>query len=283
MAHLVKAREKYNCHERYVNREFSWLQFNSRVLFEAENTDNPLLERCKFLSIFESNLDEFYMVRVSGLIEQSEQKITALTPDGLTPDEQLELIADEVRDLRQHAAHIWSIDLSPALAGNGIVIRKFTELTKSEQSALTEHFQSRVFNVCTPLMLDPNPTFPFISNLSLNLAVELKDEDGTKLARVKIPPVIPRLIAIPGRTTEFLLLEDLIAAHLHLLFPGVEVVDSYLFRVVRDADIEIRELEAADLISAIEQTLNLRRLGDAVLLEVDESMPRRWRLFLKKN
>ncbi|MCB0826859.1 MAG: RNA degradosome polyphosphate kinase, partial [Armatimonadetes bacterium] len=174
MAHLVKAREKYNCHERYVNREFSWLQFNSRVLFEAENPDNPLLERCKFLSIFESNLDEFYMVRVSGLIEQVEQKITALTPDGLTPDEQLELIADEVRDLRQRAAHIWSNDLSPALAGNGIVIRKFTELTKAEQSALTEHFQNRVFNVCTPLMLDPNPTFPFISNLSLNLAVELK-------------------------------------------------------------------------------------------------------------
>lgn len=268
--------------ERYVNREWSWLQFNARVLFEAENSDNPLLERVKYLAIFESNLDEFYMVRVSGLIEQEAAGMSKVTPDGLDASQQLTMIAEEAEPLRRRAADI-SRGLEGELAAEGVVLRAVDELLLSEQEALTEVFEREVFALLTPLMMAPTMTFPFISNRSLNLAVGLGEEGSEQWARIKVPPVLPRLMAIPGRTREFVLLEDVIAANLGHLFPGVAVTSSYLFRVVRDADIEIRELEAADLIDAVEKTLRMRRFGDPVLLEVEERMPEGVKRLLMDN
>ncbi len=264
-------------HPRYVNRELSWLEFNRRVLAEADKASNPLLERIKFLAIFESNYDEFYMVRVSGLIEQEEQGIRDLTPDGLTPSEQLRLIHEKAEPMRQLASKMWMDKLEPALARKGIRIVAYESLKTKERELLEEYYLQAVFPLLTPLMLEPAITFPFISNRSLNLAVELEDEGQPKLARVKIPPVLPRATAIPGRTNEFVLLEDLISCNLQNLFPGVEVKGAHLFRVIRDADVEIRELEAADLISAVEQSLRLRRFGDPVLLEVSPTLPVEWR------
>lgn len=268
---------------RYINREQSWLEFNRRVLAEAENTDNPLLERLKFLAIFESNLDEFYMVRVSGLIEQVASGLEGRTPDGLSPAEQLQLIASITQLMRQDAADIWTEHLAPELEGQGIRIVQPGDLTESDQIRLTELFRRDVFPVCTPLMLEPTSKFPFISNRSLNLVVILNDGEQERLARIKVPPVVPRLVPVKGHDRTFVLLEDLIDHHLDLLFPGVEIIGSAMFRVVRDADIEIRELEAADLIDAIEQTLRLRRFGDPVLLEVQSSLPEKWRRLLMEK
>jgi polyphosphate kinase len=263
-------------HSRYVNREFSWLQFNSRVLAEAENRNNPLLDRLKFLAIFESNLDEFFMVRVSGLIEQAETGVTEVTPDGLSPSQQLAMITETVRPMRARAGEVWERDLKPALARAGITIKPFASLGDQARHDLTDYFHRSVFPLCTPLQLEPATTFPFISSLSLNMAVELDDDGTQRLARVKMPTNVPRLVPVPGEASTYVLLEDLVAGHLHLLFPGVKVLDHHMFRVIRDADIEIRELEAADLISAIEQTLRLRRYGDPVLLECEESLDDQW-------
>lgn len=258
--------------QRYVNREWSWLQFNSRVLFEAQSEDNPLLERVKFLAIFESNLDEFYMVRVSGLIEQETAGMSQISPDGLDAAQHLAMIAEEVRPLRAEAAQVWE-DLKGELEGAEVFLRGFDELSVEEREGLTFYFEKEIFALLTPLMMSPAMTFPFISNRSLNLAVELGDGSQSQWARIKVPPVLPRLVAVPGRKNEFVLLEDLIREHLAHLFPGVTVRGTYMFRVVRDADIEIRELEAADLIDAVEKTLRMRRFGDPVLLEVHSSMP----------
>lgn len=258
--------------ERYVNRELSWLQFNDRVLFEAQNLDNPILERVKYLAIFESNLDEFYMVRVSGLIEQEAAGMSKMTPDGLTAAEQLVMISEVAHEMRIRAAKIWD-DLASELAESGVVFRKIEELTSADQEGLTDIFEREVFALLTPLMMSPAMTFPFISNRSLNLAVGLGEVGSEQWARIKVPPVLPRMFAIPGRENEFVMLEELIGANLAHLFPGVPVTGAYLFRVVRDADIEIRELEAADLIDAVEKTLRLRRFGDPVLLEVEARMP----------
>lgn len=269
--------------EHFFNRELSWLQFNRRVLAEAENPRNPLLERLKFLAIFESNLDEFYMVRVSGLIEQETSGMAELSPDGLTPKEQLKLISEVAGAMRQAAGRVWSDTLRPLLAESGIVVHDFHELTPRRKEELGEFFRREVFDLCTPLKLDPAPTIPFISNRSLNLAVELRDDTGqTLLARVKVPAVLPRLIRFGKRRTEFALLEDVIEHNLADLFPGVEIVGAYRFRVIRDADIEIRQLEAEDLIGKIEETIHMRRFGAPVLLEVDSRMPAYCRSFLQK-
>ncbi len=260
--------------ERYFNRESSWLQFNRRVLEEAKNETNPLLERLRFLSIFESNLDEFYMVRVSGLIEQFEGGVIELSPDGMTPNEQLQLISKAVQPLRQEAGDVWTSVLRPALAEHGVQVLAYTDLSDNKREELDSLFRHEIFPVCTPLILDPAPSVPFISNRSLNLAVALSDESGTlRLARVKVPDTGGRLIRVSKRRHEYVLVEDLIRHNLHELFPGVVVLGAYLFRVLRDADIEIRELEAGDLIESIEQTIRLRRFGDPVLLEVEAAMP----------
>jgi polyphosphate kinase len=262
---------------RYVNRELSWLRFNRRVLEEAANEDHPLLERLRFLAIFESNLDEFYMVRVSGLIQLSESRVDELSPDGLTAREQLEAITEMAGPMRGEAAALLADRLLPALREHGIVLKRFADLREPQQRHLGEFFSSQVFPLCTPLALDPAPTVPFISNRSLNLLVEVGEgEEALGLARVKVPSVLPRLVPLSKRG-EFILLEDLIAHHLHLLFPGVEIRGASLFRVLRDADVEIQELEAPDLIAAVEQTIRLRRFGDPVLLEVASAMPNRLR------
>ncbi len=282
-AKRTNAPEKVAKSDRYINREFSWLQFNDRVLAEARNTANPLLERLKFLAIFESNLDEFYMVRVSGLIEQFEDGVLTLTPDGLTPAEQLSMIADLAMPLRQQAADLWRHDLRPSLERAGIEIKTWDSLTQSQQQQMSAFFKAEVFPVSTPILLYPAQSVPFISNGSLNLAVVLRDpEEGTKLARVKVPTGMPRAIPINKKKHEYILLEDLIQANLHTFFPGVEIVGSYRFRVIRDADVEIKELEASDLRSAIEQSLSERRLGDPVLLELESHAPAEVREILMK-
>ncbi len=260
--------------ERYLNRELSWLQFNRRVLEEAANPANPLLERLKFLAIFESNLDEFYMVRVSGLIEQFESGVMEMSPDGRTPTDQLQIIAETAEPLRRRCAQVFKDEIKPNLELSGIHLKSYDELTERQRKDMEAYFSKEVFPLCTPLMLHPAPTVPFISNRSLNLAVELAGSvKDTRLARVKIPTVIPRLVRLGKRKNDFVLLEDVISNNLQALFPGVQIEGSHLFRVIRDADVEIRELEAADLISTIEETIRLRRYGDPVLLQHESRMP----------
>ncbi len=260
---------------RYLNRELSWLQFNRRVLEEASNASNPLLERLRFLSIFESNLDEFYMVRVSGLIEQFESGVLEETPDGLTPNEQLRIIAETALPLRRRAGQTFEDSLRPELERAGIVLRRYEELGDKRRRELSSFFSREVFPLCTPIILHPSPSVPFISSRSLNLAVELSGQmSDIRLARIKVPTVIPRAVKLSGRGNEFVLLEEIIAANLPALFPGVNIVGSHLFRVIRDADVEIRELEAADLITSIEDAIRLRRFGDPVLLECRTDMPK---------
>lgn len=258
---------------RYLNRELSWLQFNLRVLEEAANPANPLLERLKFLAIFESNLDEFYMVRVSGLIEQFEAGVLDVSPDGLTPSEQLHLISATAGPLRRRASQMYLEQLQPELDKAGVSIRRYGDLSEGQKERLRKHFEQEVFPLCTPLILHPATTVPFISNRSLNLIVELSDGKDVRLARVKVPTSIPRMVRVSRRRHEYVMLEEIIAAHLRKLFPGITIKGSYLCRVLRDADVEIRELEAADLITAIEETIRLRRFGDPVLLQHSPDTP----------
>lgn len=262
--------------KRYLNRELSWLQFNKRVLEEAACPTNPLLERLKFLAIFEANLDEFYMVRVSGLIEMFDSGILETSPDGLTPTEQLSIIAKSALPQRRRAGQVWDEVLRPQLERTGVFIRSYTDLSEKQRREIDAYFMREVFPLCTPLILHPAHSVPFISNRSLNLAVELSDQAGDfRLARVKVPlGVAPRAIRLPGsKRYEYVLLEDVIANNLQALFPGVSVQGAHVFRVIRDADVEIRDFEAADLIASIEETLRLRRFGDPVLLECSASMP----------
>lgn len=259
---------------RFLNRELSWLEFNRRVLEEGRNPANPLLERCRFLAIFESNLDEFYMVRVSGLIEQVEGGVIETSPDGLGPEEQLARIAETVRPLRRLAAQLWMHELRPRLAEAGVRVVEWEELTSRQQGELRRWFLREVFPVCTPLVLDPAPSMPFISNRSLNLAV-LVDDGGeqSRLARVKIPTVVPRAVRVAGEGHVVVPLETVVREHLQHLFPDVPLAGAARFRVVRDADFEIRELEAGDLTDMIEETIRRRRFGDPVRLDVGEEMP----------
>lgn len=257
----------------YINRELSWIKFNERVLWQAGHKSIPLLERIKFAAIFESNLDEFFMVRVSGLIEQEEAKVLEVTPDGLSPTDQLAAISLAVKPLRTKAARVYERSIKPGLRRIGVKLVGWNEISSFSQEVLSQYFESEVFPVCTPLALHPCPTFPFIRNASLNLVVELEDGQESRLGRVKVPDVLPRCLPVPGRRDNFILMEDLIRAHLHLLYPGLTVKGGHLFRVIRDADVEIRELEAGDLIAAVEESLRMRRLGDPVMLEVQDSMP----------
>lgn len=247
--------------------------FNQRVLAEAANEANPLLERLRFLAIFESNLDEFYMVRVSGLIEQFESGVLAVSPDGLTPTEQLHIISSNAAPVRRQASAYFRDVLRPALEQQGVYVRSWADISARKRDYLKKYFETEVFPLCTPLILHPATSVPFISNRSLNLAVELTDGKETRLARVKIPTGTPRMIRISKRRFEYVMLEEVIAENLQMLFPGVTIQGAHLFRVIRDADVEIRELEAADLIAAIEETIRLRRFGDPVLLEHRAGMP----------
>ena len=258
---------------RFLNRELSWLQFNDRVLAMAEDPGLPLLERVRFSAIFTSNLDEFFQVRVAGLREQQAAEAQGTNPEGMSPTAQLDAIRTLTRDLCARQAALVRDELLPALAAAGIEVVVDGALDAAERAHLDDVFEDRIFPVLTPLAVDPAHPFPYISNLSLNLAVLLRDDDGEeRFARVKIPPILPRLLPLPGGR-RFVRLEAVVAAHLDRLFPGVEVLDHHAFRVTRNADFDVEEDEADDLLLAIESELNRRRFGRAVRLEVEPSMP----------
>ncbi len=281
----------------YINRELSWIAFNRRVLDDAADPRHPLLERVKFLSIFNSNLDEFFMIRVSGLKEQLLAGLAEPAPDGLTVSEQLREIRQAVEPLNAVQRRLFSDHLCPELAEQSIRIVDLSQLGSGERALLKGYFDREIFPVLTPLAFDPGHPFPHISNLSLNLAVMVTDpEEGDRFARVKIPDVLPRLVPVqspgsdepphagtPRQPLTFVWLEQLVAANLGTLFPGLEVVESYAFRVIRDADIEIQEDEAADLSRSIEASLLERRFGSVVQLTVDAKMPQRLRTLLMTN
>ncbi|TFV87507.1 RNA degradosome polyphosphate kinase [Blastococcus sp. CT_GayMR20] len=263
-------------HDRFLNRELSWLDFNARVLELAEDDELPLLERVKFLSIFASNLDEFYMVRIAGLKRRHSTGLTVRSVDGLTIREQLELITKRTQDLVHRHADVFLKDVAPRLEDAGIRIVHWEDLADEDTRRLREYFRDQVFPVLTPLAVDPAHPFPYISGLSLNLAVMVRDPDTNvaHFARVKVPNNVPRFVAVgpTDRTATFLPLEDLIAAHLPQLFPGLDVVSHHLFRVTRNADVEVEEDRDEDLLQALERELARRRFGSAVRLEVTESM-----------
>jgi polyphosphate kinase len=266
------------------NRELSWLEFNRRVLEEALDETQPLLERLKFLAIFSTNLDEFFMIRVSGLKEEVEEGVSTPSPDGLSPAEQLRAISTHLRPLLTEQTRCLRAELLPQLATQGIVLTHYAALTKTERRAADRYFTEKVFPVLTPQAVDPGHPFPYISNLSLNLGLLIEPAEGVtpmspaqsgpQFARVKVPPVVPRLVPVGDTGTKFTFLGELIAANVGTLFPGMKTGACHLFRVTRDADIEIREDEAGDLLRLMEQKLRRRRFGDAVRLEVAAPMPR---------
>ncbi len=259
----------------YINRELSWLDFNERVLALAEEDRRPLLERAKFLAIFSSNLDEFFQIRVSGLMEQVNAGWTSTSPDGMTPGEQLAAIRARVKGLVERESRIFVDHLVPELDRAGIALVEWDDLSKPDREHLGEVFRERVFPVLTPLSVDPAHPFPYISNLSLNLAVVVRDKvtQVRRFARVKVPPLLPRFVSLPDGI-RFIPLEQLIAANLSALFPGMEIVAHHGFRVTRDADLDIEIDEADDLLAAIETSVRLRkRSPEVVRLEVNPSMP----------
>ena len=258
----------------FINREISWLQFNDRVLAVAADPDTPLLERLKFLAIFSTNLDEFFMVRVSGLRDQVEAGISTRGSDGWTPSETLEAIAKQVGPAAEEQVHIFLDQVVPALAEADVHIGDMGQLGSRDLDYLREYFDREVFPVLTPLAVDPSHPFPYISNLSLSLAVTVRDPSSARdrFARVKVPEILPRFVPLVDGNT-FVPLEQIVATHLGKLFPGMTVVDAHPFRVTRDADIELAEDEADDLMVAVEQELRRRRFGAVVRLEVAASMP----------
>lgn len=255
-----------------LNRELSWLAFNARVLQLARSPDVPLLERARFLAIYDRNLDEFFQVRVSRLQNRVAAEITDRTPDGRTPLEELHEIREVVNELGGQHQDIFRDVVKPELAAAGIELVDYGDLAPKERQLLSEHFAQRIFPVLTPLAVDPGHPFPYISDLSLNLAVLVQDSSDKRrhFARVKVPPTLDRWVKVGAR---FVLLEQVIAAHLDQLFPGMTIVEHHTFRVTRNFDIEIEEEEADDLLAAVEYELRRRRFGRAVRLEVSASMP----------
>jgi polyphosphate kinase len=270
----------------YFNRELSWLEFNDRVLHEALDSRTPLLERLKFLAIFSSNLDEFFMVRVAGLKQQVEAGVTSLTADGRTPSDQLDGINQRllpmVKEQHEHFEQI----LRPLLAKQGIYLLEYMDLNSEQRTYLQNYFEEQIFPVLTPLAVDPSHPFPYISNLSLNLAVVVKDPDQGEefFARVKVPKVLPRFVALPEPLRERqkgkpalwmgVPLEQVIAHNLEFLFPGMNIQEYHPFRITRNADLAVEEDEADDLLLAIEEGLRKRRLGgSAVRMEIHATVP----------
>ncbi|WP_246600136.1 RNA degradosome polyphosphate kinase [Skermania piniformis] len=264
---------------RYLNRELSWLDFNSRVLELAEDRDLPLLERAKFLAIFASNLDEFYMVRVAGLKRRDETGLSVRSADGLSPGEQLELIALRAREIARRHAQVFLDSVLPELNAANISVISWADLDEDARRRLSTHFKEQVFPVLTPLAVDPAHPFPFVSGLSLNLAVTVQDAEtgGEHFARVKVPDNVDRFVRVrrgeesPSQAA-FLPMEDLIAAHLDALFPGMRVVEHRAFRITRNADFEVDEDQDEDLLQALERELARRRFGSPVRLEVSDDM-----------
>ena len=264
----------------YINRETSWLEFNDRVLEEALDERNPLLERLKFIAIYGTNLDEFFMIRIAGLMQQLAAEVHKRSDDGHTPEEQLDMVSARLRRSLATMADCLQNQLFPALERHGIRILAVDQLDVETTRAMRRYFEERVFPVLTPLAIDKAHPFPYISNLSISLAVELEETtpDGpiSYFARVKVPGKLPRFVPIdsaPKGQRWFVMLEDIIAHNLESLFPGLRVKDSYLFRVTRDADLDLQEDEADDLLRAIESELRRRRFGEPVRLEVEPAMP----------
>ncbi|MCM3553751.1 RNA degradosome polyphosphate kinase [Janibacter melonis] len=269
--------------DRFLDREISWLQFNERVLQMAADPDMPLLERARFLAIFTSNLDEFFMVRVAGLKRRIATGIAVRSASGLEPREVLEQISKVSHDLTAAHARIFEESVRPALAEEGISIITWSEVDDAEQARVSEIFTHEIFPVLTPLAVDPAHPFPYISGLSLNLAVVLINPKTGKehFARIKVPPSLPRFLAVrPAQASvtaelfeaRFLALEEVIAAHLDQLFPGMEVHEHYTFRVTRNEDLEVEEDDNENLLTALERELTRRRFGPPVRLEVEEGM-----------
>lgn len=266
----------------YLNRELSWLDFNARVLEEALDERVPLLERLKFMAIFSTNLDEFYMVRVAGLRRKVSSGAPQYAPDPLAPAEQLEAIRSRVAELLERRRRSLRKELLPALAARGIRIATMAELTEKERTRLHGFFEAQVFPVLTPLAVDPGHPFPYISNLSLSLAVEVRDPVTGKdhFARVKVPRSLPRWVSF-GRENVFVALEDLIGAHLGSLFPGMELRSWYTFRITRYSDLDLGQMDQPeDLLETIEQQVFQRRFGEVVRLEVQRDMPEHTRQLL---
>ncbi|HEY8543837.1 MAG TPA: RNA degradosome polyphosphate kinase, partial [Acidimicrobiales bacterium] len=243
---------------RQFNRELSWLDFNERVLTLADDESVPLLERAKFLAIFNQNLDEFFQVRVAGLKDQLAAGITAPSSDGRSPSQQLVEVRERLEAMLPWMESIFLEKVAPALADEGIVFSSWSELDEDDEKFLVETFEQRIFPVLTPLAVDPGHPFPYISNLSLNLAVIVRDPeaDERRFARVKVPSLLPRFVVLPDGE-RYVPLEQVIAAHLGELFPGMEIEQHHPFRVTRNADLTLEEEEADDLLAAVE--LELRR------------------------
>lgn len=267
----------------YINRELSWVRFNRHVLDEALDPSHPLLERVKFLSIFANNLDEFFMIRVSGLQRQVAKGVLKVPPDGMTPTEQLQAIHSMLLPDLSAQNDCWHQELLPAMAKTGIHFHTYSDLTPPQKEAIDDFFSNEVFPVLTPLAFDSSHPFPFISNLSLNLAIIVRDQNKKEyFARVKVPTnLFPRLVRIPlpdGRTcrddraVHFIFLEDIIAAHVSMLFPGLDVIATFPFRITRDADLEIEVDEASDLLTTVEEIMEQRARGKPVRIEIDCSM-----------
>ena len=272
----------------YLNRELSWIEFNKRVLEEAEDLTHPLLERLKFLAIFSTNLDEFFMIRVAGLQEQIYSGVTELSSDGMTPLEQMREIRARLIPMYKRQADVWRKTIVPALEREGIHLHRHEELTAEERVDLERDFFDNIMPVLTPLALDPGHPFPRLLNRSLTIAFRLvdeqSDEDESKVAVVQLPSALPRLIKL-ARTGghHYVLFEDVIRAHASILFPGLRVEESHLFRVTRDADVDIAEDEANDLITAVAEGIRQRRWGtDAVRMEISPEMPRKLTQFFTR-
>ncbi len=258
----------------YFNRELSWLEFNRRVLHEAQDRRTPLLERLKFLAIFAGNLDEFFQVRVAGLRRQVDVGYSERTADGLTPDEQLRSIAEIARGMVADQYRCLLGEVVPELAQAGVhLLLDFEEATEEDRAHLKAYFQRNVFPVLTPLAVDPAHPFPYISNLSISIAVFLRGVDGEeRFARVKVPKILPRWVALPG-THRYLPLEQLIGAHLESLFPGVEILGWHSFRITRNTDLQIDHDEAEDLLSLIQEEVRNRRFAEVSRVEVGAGTP----------
>jgi len=280
----------------YINRELGLLEFQRRVLEEVQDLRNPLLERIKFLAILGSNLEEFFMVRVGGLRMQKDAGVNEISPDGMTPAEQLAEIRKVVLKLMEEARGYFCETLQPELRKAGIWIMDYSELNARQRESVDAYFKEAIFPVLTPLAFDPGHPFPHISNLSLNLAVVIMDQKGQKhFARVKVPPSLPQLVPIKRSSGGvrkdgtvphdhyFVWIDDVISANLKTLFPGMQVVEAHPFHVTRNADFEIQEVEALDLLETMEASVRRRRFGPVVRLMINKNMPRHIRDILAEN
>ena len=269
----------------YINRELSWCQFNMRVLDQAFDVKHPLLERVKFFAIVSSNLDEFFMIRIATLLRIIRSDLENITPDGLSTTEAFWAIHEEVEKMMAKQRECWNTVLRPLLAKVSIEILEPSDYTPAVQQYLANYFKTEIFPILTPLAFDPSHPFPHISNLSLNFAVEVRHNEQVKFARVKIPPIFPRFIALPEELSRkskqgavgvrFVFVEDVIKINMSVLFPETQVEAIYLFRVIRDTDIEIREDEASDLLESVSEGLKQIRYGEISRLEIEEKMPQR--------